>query len=449
MIRHFFDRVYGSSIVSVNLRGQRSIPYLPEEKLRALRDKRLRKMVRYAAETVPYYRDFFRKESIDPGSIKTARDLHRLPLLEKNALRRNPHRFLSTSKLGKKSMQFSTSGSTGEPTRIYHDLNSLLANIAYGERERSPISALCGKGSGFKKIYIVRQNSTVSKVWNFYRQNTFIPSSRPRWLLNVLQPIEQVVNAVNSYLPDVIISYGSYLEALFRTLKVRESQMHLPSALLYGGDSMSDGGKAFIEKEFNIPVLSVYDAVESFKLGFACEARRGFHLHDDLCHVRVVDADGNDLPPGKKGQVVISNLINKGTVLLNYCLGDLASLSVNKCPCGRTLPLLSTLEGRVEDIIVPAKGGLVHPRAVWALLSQRNEIMRYQLIQYELDRFELKLVTVDHQPYRQAVEDIVADLHRLLGESSKIGITFHKSLEPEESGKFRPVISKCRQDLLT
>lgn len=436
-------------MVGANLRGQRSIPYLPEEKLETLRDNSLRKMVRYAAETVPYYRDLFRKEGIDPGCIKTVQDLRRLPLLQKKMLRQNPHLFLSTSRLGKESMQFTTSGSTGEPARIYHDRYSMLANIAYGERERLPLSLVCGKKSGFKKLYIVRQSSTVGKVWDFYRQNTFIPSSRPRLLLNVLQPINQIVDAVNSYRPDIIIGYGSYLEALFRTLMFQQSQMHLPGALLYGGDSMSDGGKTFVEKEFNVPVLSVYDAIESFKLGFVCEARRGFHIHEDLCHVRIVDANGSDLPLGEKGEVVISNLVNRGTVLLNYCLGDLASLSIERCPCGRTLPLLSTLEGRVEDIIFPAEGGFVHPRAVWTLLSQRNEIVRYQLIQYKPDQFELKLVTVDHQPHRQVVEDIVAGLRRLLGESSEIETTFHESLEPEKSGKFRPVISKCRQDSLS
>jgi phenylacetate-CoA ligase len=70
MIRNILNKVYGSSMVGANLRGQRSIPYLPEEKLGAIRDKHLREIVRYAAETVPCYRDLFHKEGIDPDSIK-------------------------------------------------------------------------------------------------------------------------------------------------------------------------------------------------------------------------------------------------------------------------------------------------------------------------------------------------------------------------------------------
>ena len=235
MIRNLLNRVYGSSIVCANLRGQRSIPYLPEEELEALRDERLRQTVRYAADTVPYYQNLFRKEGTDPDSIKTIHDLPRLPLLKKKALRQNPHLFLSTLKLGRESILFSTSGSTGEPSKIYHDRHSLLANIAYGERERSVLSAVCGKRSGLRKLYIVRQCSTISKVWDYYRQFTFALSSRPRLLLDVVQPIEQIIDAINSYRPDVIVSYGSYLEAFFRTLKFQGARMHLPSVLSYAG----------------------------------------------------------------------------------------------------------------------------------------------------------------------------------------------------------------------
>jgi phenylacetate-CoA ligase len=346
---------------------------------------------------------------------------------------------------GKNSIAFTTSGSTGEPSIIHHDHDSLLANIAYGERERSVLSAMCGKRVGLREAYIVRPRSTITKVWEYYQKHTFASSSRPRLRLDVLQPTDQIVDAFNSFRPDILVGYGSYLEALFRTLKFKGTRMHLPRVLFYGAECMTDPGRELIEKEFGISVLSMYNAVEAFKIGFFCEARHGFHLHDDLCHVRIMNANGEDVPPGDKGQVVISNFVNRGTVLLNYCLGDVASLATAKCPCGRALPLLSELEGRVEDILFLSNGGFVHPRAVWAVLSQRNEVLKYQLIQHDPERFELKLVTLDYQSYQLAVRDVLADLRRLLGESARIECEYATALEPEASGKFRPVMSKCKQ----
>lgn len=445
MIKDLLNKAYGSGVVCANLVGQRGIPYLPEEELWALRDGRLRQIVRYAAGSVPYYQHLFRKEGIDPESIKTVQDLHRIPLVEKPTVRKNPNLFISTTKQGQNSLALTTSGSTGEPSTIHHDHDSLLANIAYGERERSVLSSMCGKRGGLREAYILRPRSTITKVWDYYQKHTFAFSSRPRLLLDVLQPIEQIVDALNAFRPDILVGYGSYLEALFRTLKFRETRMHLPQVLFYGAECMTEPGKVLIEKSFGVPVLSMYNAVEAFKIGFLCEARNGFHLHGDLCHVRIMNANGEDVVPGAKGQVVISNLVNRGTVLLNYRLGDVASLASGTCSCGRILPLLSELEGRVEDILFLSNGGFVHPRAIWGVMGQRSEVLKYQLIQHEPERFELRIVTADEQSYQLVVDDVLVALRRLVGESAVIECEYATGLEPEASGKFRPVMSKCQQ----
>lgn len=446
MVEYFFHKMYGNLLVLTNLRGQRRVPYLPPEQLCALRDARLRKTVRYAAETVPYYRELFQRERIDPREIKTIEDLDRLPLTDKELVRKNPNLFVSTSRRGRKSIPFVTSGSTGTPLTVWHDGASLLANIAFGEREREVVSTICGKQFRYRQLSIHYPGSTSEKVRDFCRPRTFIPVRPGRLSLSVLEPVECIVKAVNAFHPDVITGYGSYLETLFRILALRGIRMHLPRTLIYGGDSMTDEGKRFIEEEFGIPVLSVYNAVEAFKIGFFCEQRRGLHLHEDLCHVGIVDASGKKVASGEKGEVVISNLVNRGTVLLNYRLGDVASMSSGRCSCGRTLPLLSALEGRVEDIMFLPNGEFVHPRAVWRVFKGRNEVMQYQLVQHEPERFELKLVTADSQIYERAIGGILADLQHLLGESVVIESGYYQELERQEAGKSRPVVSLCNQE---
>src|SRR3990170_3767375 len=320
MIRKLLNKFYGNTVILANWRGQRRVPYLPQEKLEALRDARFRWIVMYAAKTVPYYRSLFRERGIDPHAIKTVEDLDRLPLLDKDTVRKNPHLFVSASRNGQKSIPFVTSGTTGMPLEIYHDPYSLLANIAFGEREREVISRICERKFGYREVAIGYPGNTGSKVWDFYQQMTFIPVRPERLVLSVVEPFERIVEAINNFRPDVIASYGSYLETLFKILDLRGIEMHLPRILIYGADSMTSEGRSFIEKKFCIPVISIYSAVEVFKLGFFCEERKGFHLHEDLCHVKIVDAEGRRVANGKKGEVVISNLVNRGTVLLNYRL---------------------------------------------------------------------------------------------------------------------------------
>ena len=446
VIGDLLRKLYGNGVVLANLRGQRRLPYLPEEELHALRDQRLRKMVRYAVATVPYYRRVFQAQRIDPRDIYSVDDLAQLPLIDKQTVRETPELFVSTSRQGRKSIPFLTSGSTGIPLQVYHDSYSLLANIAFGERERAVVTNLCNTSLGYKEAYIFYAGSIGERVRRLYEQRTFIPVRPQRLSLSILSPIEDIVQAINHFRPDVIISYGSYLETLFRLLHLRQLQMHLPQALIYASDAMTSYGRRFIEENFALPVLSRYSAAEAFKIGFVCEERKAFHLHADLCHLKIVDQSGEQVADGERGEVVISNLINRGTVLLNYRLGDLAVISPQHCSCGRTLPLLADLEGRVEDTIFLPDGEFIHPRAVWAVFKQKPQVLRYQLIQQTPQRFELKLVTVDRATYDVVLDNILTQLRQLLGDGISLKSSYYPTLDPPPTGKFRSVIALPQQE---
>jgi phenylacetate-CoA ligase len=161
--------------------------------------------------------------------------------------------------------------------------------------------------------------------------------------------------------------------------------------------------------------------------------------------LKIVNEGGQRVADGEKGEVVISNLVNRGTVLLNYRLGDVAAMSNKPCPCGRTLPFLSELEGRVEDILFLPDGRFIHPRLVWETLKQKEGILKYQLIQHELDRFELKLSTIDPETYQRIIHGIASDLQNLLGKSATIESEYCEEIKLPQEGKFRPVLSLCTQ----
>jgi len=444
MITDLFKKICGNVVVLRNLAGQRRIPYLPLEELYELRDAHLRSIVRYAAETVPYYQDLFRTMKINPAEIRSVEDLESLPFIEKEMIRKDPLYFVSTTRRDQHAIPFSTSGSTGLPIKIYHDRYSLLSNIASGEREREVISKLCGRSYGYRIVAILYVGNTTEKVQSLYRQWTFIPIRPEEFIFSVSNPFEEIVKRIDDLRPDVLIGYGSYLETFFRTLALRKISVRPPKVVVYVAEGMTADGKRLIEEGFGIPVLSQYNAVEAFKIGFTCEERNGFHLHEDLCHVKIVDTNGKKLTDGEKGEIVISNFVNRGTVLLNYRLGDVGSLSKEKCPCGRTLPLLSKLEGRVEDILFLQDGRFIHPRAVWAVIKKIEGVLKYQLIQHAPQRFELRLVTVDKDTYPLVVGGILDGLKELLGSSATIESAYFDDLKPKEGGKFRPVLSLCK-----
>jgi phenylacetate-CoA ligase len=318
--------------------------------------------------------------------------------------------------------------------------------MAFGERERSVITKVCGKSLGYTTASILYSGSTMGKVLDLYRQWTYIPVRPTMNFFSVLQPFEEIVKGLNQLRPDVLFGYGSYLETFFRMLALKNISFHPPKVLLYVAEGMTGEGRQLIEDRFGVTILSQFNATESFKIGFTCEAQKGFHLHEDLCHVRIIDEKGNNAAAGEKGELVISNLVNHGTVLLNYRLGDIGSMSDKTCACGRLLPILSELDGRAEDMLYLSGGRFIHARAVWGIIKKTDGVCKYQLIQHELDRFELRLVTADATAFSPIAGEILARLRILLGESVRIECGYHEDLIPRGREKFRAVISLCKQE---
>lgn len=179
--------------------------------------------------------------------------------------------------------------------------------------------------------------------------------------------------------------------------------------------------------------------MEAFKIGYTCEERKGFHLYEDLTHVAVVGEDGRPVATGELGEIVVSNLVNRGTVLLNYRLGDLARLLLPGCPCGRTSALLADLEGRVTEIVYLPSGEFLYPAPVWGAVKEVDGIVRFQLVQPERDRFELRLVTADGATYEHATA-LRPRLEQLLP-GCGLSIERVDALEPEPGRKFRPIVA--------
>jgi phenylacetate-CoA ligase len=427
------DQLRGSAQIALMLRGDRRVPYLPREELDAARDANVRAIVTHTAASVPFYRDWFARERVDPREIRTADDLERLPLLDKSQVREEPHLFLATGRAARGAVRVTTSGSTGTPTEIHHDRRSLLANIPYGERERRPI--IDGTGGSFRprELYVGNETSVIKTVTAFYEANTLFVRPRRRFV-SVREPVERVAALIDEERPDLLTGYGGWIHLFFKTVAARGIELrHPPKMVMYMAEALPPGGLELIEGDFGIPVMSRYSAAEAFKIGFYCEHRSGFHLHEDLCHVRATE--GNRL--------VISNLVNRATVLLNYPIGDVGTIAGEGCECGRTFRLLSELEGRDEDMLPLADGRVVHPRAIWQVFMNDPDVLQYQLVQHEPRRFALELATVDEDAYARARDRALPELEQLLRPDPVVDVRRRPELERRAGGKFRPVASLC------
>ncbi len=435
------QRLWTTAQVVARTPGERRLPYLPIDQIRQRRDARVRALVQYAAAHVPYYRDLFKKLRLDARDVRGADDLDLLPILEKRTLREHPLRFVAETARADDYLELVTSGTTGHPVPIRHDRRSLTDNLVHTEPEKEVVRSLAGRLSR-RVMSITSPRSNATKITGFHRGASFIPTGAGQRRLTIYQPIDEIIGAINAARPSVLMSYGSYLELLFRRAIARGIAVHAPRVVIYGADEMSAAGRQLIEERLGVKVLSRYGAIECLRIGFTCERSFGFHIREDICPLRLVDERGQPVPPGRPGQVVISNLVNHGTVLLNYRLGDVAVQSEPACACGRTLPVLAQINGRRDDSLFLADGRILHSLLVRHIFRDRLEVLQSQVVQHEPDRFEIRLATVDQPAFERLLPALKADLLDALG---PVRLDFERVAEFHSDGvtKFRPVVSHC------
>jgi phenylacetate-CoA ligase len=160
--------------------------------------------------------------------------------------------------------------------------------------------------------------------------------------------------------------------------------------------------------------------------------------------LRVVDEKGRDVAPGTPGEVVISNLVNRATVLLNYRLGDRVAVASEPCACGRTLPVLASLDGRSEDLLVRADGERVHESLVLRRLYGVPGLSNVEVVQHALDRIDANMVIAPGADAAQSVAGLRIALAELLGHPAglEVGVSVVDEIRAGPGGKFRAVT--CR-----
>jgi phenylacetate-CoA ligase len=412
--------------------GQRGFPFASRERQLEARDRRVREIVRHASRHVPAY------GALDPAEIRDADDLARLPLISRKDLLADRSAFRSNAVREADGLVIRTSGSSGEPLDVLHDRRSALANIAYSERERAVVVAMLGT-KAYRTLAFEYSLGTLLVVRAFYDTAAYRPRRPSFAFVASEEPLERAVEAIESIRPDVIIGTGSWLEPVFRAVVAEKRPIPLPRLLVHGGSAMSASCRELIEDELGIPVVSRYAAGESLKIGYTCEARDGFHLHEDLCVVELIGPDGAPVADGERGSVVISNLVNLGTVLLRYELGDHARITSEPCACGRPSRRVVDLEGkRVVNIRLP-DGRAVHSRTLWGVIKRAEGVRRFQIVQREPARFEVRLVTDDRSTFDAILPSVLNGMRELLP-GCEVEPTWHERLEPEPGQRFETIV---------
>lgn len=403
--------------------------------LAARRDERLRSIVRFAWERVPWYERAMRESGVDPGHIRAPEDLDRIPAVEHDDLLSSPEDFLPRGASIEDFVELRTSGSSGAPRTIHHDVEGMIAGWAVKLRERAVRETHIGL-KRYRSASLSMEGDSAQRVREHFRVSApavwkLIPDTKR---FSTFEDPASVVAGLSEWRPEHLSGYGSAIGRLFRYVAESGVALPLPKVVSFSSDSLSDTERRLIERDFGVPVRGVYGATEAFSIGFECGQGEGYHVNEDASLVRIVDSEDRDVEPGEPGSILVSNLVNRGTVLLNYRLGDVGAWIPERCACGRPLPRLRLLEGRDNAWIERPGASPVHPFRLSGPLN-RLEVGRWQIVQPGIDRLVVRVLPTpgqDRAALARAIQELVREVVRpdLVAE-----VEFPAALDATHSGK--------------
>lgn len=435
--------------VATHLHDLARSQWLSPDAVREMQEHKLRRLLRHAYQHVPYYRDRLRSLGISPEDIRTLDDLGKLPLLSKDDVRRHIYfDILSDNHDKAEILRVTTSGSTGEPFVCYVDRAQLEFRWAAtlrsqewtGYRFGDRTMRLWHQTLGMSKSQVLRERLD---AWLSRRR--FIPAYEMSD-----KNLAELCAEIAAYRPVLIDGYAESFNFLAEYLKRHGDKSRLGGSLkgiMSSAQSLPEDSRRVIEEAFGCKVFDKYGSREFSGIAYECEAHEGHHIVAEGYIVEVLK-DGRPARPGEVGEIVITDLNNYCLPFIRYRIGDLGEAmdAASLCPCGRGLPRIGNIEGRVQSIILGADGQYLPGTFFAHLLKDYSHAIRhFQVVQEEHGVIILKIVKGERYT-DESLNEVLGTLQRFLGAAMRIEVDFVDTIPLVRTGKRLAAVSKLAID---
>ena len=337
-----------------------------------------------------------------------------------------------------------TSGSTSMPVRFYITRASYEWRIAVSDRGY----AWAGAEEGRRSVHVWAADRHKS-LWARIKRGTHVRLQR-RHYFDAFRQIgaaekKQCLELINKVKPETVVGYTGTLVDLARFARDHPGLLRWKAkTLVNAAEGLYAGQRELLEEHLVDEVYLAYGTREFMLLGMECRCHRGYHVTADNVLLEVVDAQGQPVAPGENGRIVVTDFHNAATPFIRYEVGDLGTLAPpdQKCECGISLPLLASVDGRMQDVIHTPEGGTITGLYVTYTMRQFDWIEGYQVVQDTRDHIRVRLLTLaELTPERTApVEEL---LRAQLGSVIRIEFERTDKLIRKASGKVRLVMSSA------
>ena len=407
------------------------------ERIAALQVERLKAFLTDIGANVPYYRELFASTGFDPRAVKSTGDLQALPFLTKAVIKEHTDALRADDAKGL--ARFNTGGSSGVPLiffigteRVTHDVAAKWRATRWWDVDIGDAEVVVW-GSPIELGTQDRMRLIRDKLMRTELLPAFEMSD---------ERVEAFIARIRQMRPKMVFGYPSaisHIAGYAEKKGLRLDDLGV-KVVFVTSERLYDHQREVISRVFASPVANGYGGRDAGFIAHACPSG-SMHITAEDIVVEIIDGEGNVLPRGKSGEIVVTHLATRDYPFVRYRTGDVGVLSDHACPCGRGLPVLSEIQGRSTDFVIAADGTVMHGLALIYVLRDIPGVASFKIVQETT-----LLTTVFVEPGKlfkaEDVTRIEDGLKRRLGDAVTIDVKLVDVVPAEASGKFRYVISR-------
>jgi len=390
----------------------------------------------HAWATVPWYRERW-QGLFDPTAPVTRETLERLPLLTRRDLQDGFEALKSTQlprEHGQAQVQ-RTSGSTGAPvTFLVTGLTTLYWNV-FTLRDH-----LWHRRDLGQKLAVVRHSSKFDRARNWGSATAGLVETGPAIGHSIRTDVDELLTWLDTERPGYFSTHPSILESLARRSIARRVRLEGLLEVRTLAEALGPDLRDLCREAWDVPLTDVYSTTDTGYVALQCPEHTHYHVQAEGLVVEVLDQHGRRCGPGEIGRVVISTLQNYAMPLIRYDIGDYAEVGP-PCPCGRGLPVLTRILGRVRNMLVTADGKSYWPAFSMVSIRENMPIRQWQFVLKTPALLEARIV-VDTPLSETQEGDLRKRVMSKLPPGLELRITYCEKIERSASGKFEDFYSE-------
>jgi len=415
----------------------------PADRLREAQEERLSGLLLHAYASVPFYRDRLLTAGVVTDPTRPRVDLSRfahVPLLTREEVRQRGGELRDRVGRGRRGAYATTTGgTTGDPVQIVRNRETYASVIAvqvwFDEWSGCALGEPRVALSGRRPPLLERARGWIG--WSLRNELRLYGPQLPAHRLSAW------IDHINRRRPTQVIGPAGLLYEVARYAEATGRPIVPPRAVMTSYEALMPETAQFLRRAFGAPVFNRYGTSELGGIACSCGHEPRMHVSALTHLVEILRADGRPCEPGETGEVVITHLTNHAMPLIRYRIGDLAVPGpVDPCRCGRTLPSIAEVSGRVMDAFVRADGVLLSGSYVRRFYRSTSGLRQFQVVQLAPTHVHVRLVerpggvSVRHAN----VEVIERHFQHALGRGCQVTFEFLDEIPRERSGKFRQTV---------